>query len=195
MISPEEMAELVARPAPVALPGYKTVGYVPHTSFGQKVEYTHEALIDLILLNPQAPNTELARHFGCSSGHIGMLRSSDAFQAKLAMRRASDITPLLREELEARMKAVANRSLQVLQEKLAAPAADISETLALKAAEFGAKGLGMGGFGAAPQAPPPPASGRLEELAKRLTDLIPDRTQGASDVQAREILETPRSRE
>src|SRR5574341_315788 len=88
-------------------------------------EYTHEALADLRILNPGMKLTELAAHFGRSPSYLSVLMATDAFQAILARRREKLEEPLLREEIDARFKAVTQRSLEVLQEKLALPSAQV----------------------------------------------------------------------
>lgn len=137
-----------------------------------KVSYTHEAMADLIVAEPMISQEQLAKHFGYSAAWVCQIISSDAFQEILAVRRKDIINPTLVSTAEERFRAVADRGLQVLQEKLSGPAFTIPDSLALKAAELGAKGLGIGGFGT-PQPVPPPAldTNRLNQLAERLLGL------------------------
>lgn len=139
--------------------------------------YSHEALADAKIANPLISQKELADMFGYSQSYISTLMCSDAFQEIYAKRRGETADPLIKEELEARFKAVTQRSLDVLQRKLELPATQISDALLLKAIELGAKGSNIGGFAAAaPVAPPAaPAADRLVELAKRLEALSPRR--------------------
>lgn len=134
-----------------------------------KIRYTHEAMADLILENPWISQNQLAAHFGYSPAWISTVITSDGFQSFLAARRGELIDPELRLTLEERFRALTVQSLRVLQEKLAKPADQVSEQLALRAAELGAKSLGVGAH-----APPPPAPNPAEYLpaiAERLMRL------------------------
>jgi hypothetical protein len=136
----------------------------------QKCSYTHDALIDLIIEQPQLDQNKLAAHFGYTPGWISNILASDAFQAKMALRREEVIDPFIRATIEERFRALVIRSLYVLQTKL--NGSQVSDNVALRAAELGAQAHGIGG-----NAPPPPpaAQDRLERLAQRLVALMPDR--------------------
>lgn len=134
-----------------------------------KMRYTHEGMADLILENPWISQNQLAAHFGYSPAWVSTIITSDAFQAILAARREELVDPELRLTLKERFQAMTTQSLRVLQEKLAKPADQVSDQLALRAAELGAKALGLGG-----NAPPPPAPNPAEylpALAERLMRL------------------------
>lgn len=128
----------------------------------QKVRYTHQAMIDLIIEHPEYTQNQLAAHFGYTPGWISNVLASDAFQAAMAARREEIVDPELKASIEERFRALVIRSLEVLQAKLNAPA--VSDQVALRAAELGAKALGVGGHAA----PKPPQTDRLERLAERL---------------------------
>ena len=134
-----------------------------------KMRYTHEGMADLILENPWISQNQLAAHFGYSPAWISTVITSDAFQALLATRRAELVDPELRLTLKERFQAMTTQSLRVLQEKLARPADQVSDQLALRAAELGAKALGLGGNAAPPPAPNP--AEYLPALAERLMRL------------------------
>lgn len=145
------------------------------------MNYSHEALVDLLLANPAATNLELGLVFGRSKEWVGLVKSSGMFREAYA-KRASEISdPVLQATIEQRLDMLASRSLEVLNEKLSRPAQDIPDNLALQAAALGAKGLGVGGFSSKP-APPPelPVVGRIERLADRLLNL--NRPKGVTDV-------------
>lgn len=129
----------------------------------QKCSYTHDALIDLIIQHPELDQNHLAAYFGYTPGWISNVLASDAFQMRMAARREEIIDPALKATIEERFRALVIRSLEVLQNKLNAP--QVSDTIALRAAELGAKALGIGGH-----APPPPPiqPDRLAKLADRL---------------------------
>lgn len=116
-----------------------------------KLRYTHEAMVDLIITVPGISQNQLAAIFGFTAAWVSNVIASDVFQAKLAERRAELIDPALIATIEERFKGLVVQSLDVLQQKLAKP--QVSDTLALKALELGAKALGVGG-NAAPAAVP-----------------------------------------
>ncbi len=136
----------------------------------QKVAYTHEAMVDLIITESAKPGgisqKEIAAHFGYTEAWISNILASDAFQNALATRREELVDPELRATLKERFQALAIQSLKVLQNKL--NQVTVSDQVALRCAELGAKALGMG-----IQAPPPPndANDRLARLAERLVGL------------------------
>lgn len=159
-----------------------------------KVRYSHDGMIDLIVQNPWVSQHQLGQHFGYSDAWISTVMATDAFKAKLALRREEIVDPVLRATVEERFKAVVTRSLEVLQEKLSNPiVSQIPDNLALRAAELGAKALGLGG-NAPPQAPPP-NDAHLSLLASRLIAL--QRTVRADsgmlieDVEVRELAPAP----
>lgn len=157
-------------PMNAAIPEARVVNYPYQEGKAiQKVRYTHDGMIDLIVENPAISQGELAATFGYTPGWVSLVMSSDAFKERLEERRAELVDPAIRATIEERFKAMTTRSLEVLQEKLAQDAHQIPDNLVLKALELGAKGLGIGG-----NAPPPaPRDGgnRLEALAERLLAL------------------------
>ncbi len=134
-----------------------------------KIRYSHDAMIDLIISNPWMHQNELAAYFGYSASWISVVMNTDMFKARLAERRDEVIDPTVKATLEERFKSVIARSLQVLQEKLSKDASAVPDNLALRAAELGAKALGMGGN--APPAPPALPVDHLSNLADRLLAL------------------------
>lgn len=133
----------------------------------QRVSYTHDAMIDLMISHPEWSKTDIAKHFGYSPSWISNIWASDAFQARYAERRTELVNPTLQVTLEENFRAMTYESLRVLKEKLEQPACPAE--VALRAAEMGAKALGLGGHRAVvPPAPPP---NRLEQLAGRLIAL------------------------
>lgn len=107
----------------------------------EKVNYTHDAMIDLILMQPGISQQQLALHFGYSVPWVGRVIGSDAFQARLAQRKDEVVTPQVRENLEQRIAVLADQSLTVIQAKLQASQ---NPDLAVKALELTTKALGMG---------------------------------------------------
>lgn len=131
----------------------------------KRVRYTHQAMIDLIIEHPEFSQNQLAAEFGFSAGWVSNILASEAFQAAMAARRDEIIDPELKATIKERFEALARASLDVLMHKLRQPA--VSDTVALRAAELGAKAIGIGGH--APAADKVESSAdRLERLAKRL---------------------------
>lgn len=152
----------------------------------QKVRYTHDAMIDLMIAQPGISQNALAKHFGYTASWVSTIISSDAFQARLAARRAEVVDPIVSFSIEEKMKGLVDRSLEVLQEKLSAPAAVVPDNLALRAAELGAKALGLGGNAPAPAIP----TDHLNTLASRLLSLRADvYSQPALEGVSREVKE------
>jgi hypothetical protein len=136
-----------------------------------KIRYSHEAVIDMLIVEPGVTQREIASRIGYSESWLSTVMCSDAFQARLAERREEVVDPLVKMTLQERFRALTTRGLDVLQEKLSGPASLVPDNLALRAVELGAKAGSIGGFGnAAPIYTPPPAD-YLEQLKTRLLDL------------------------
>lgn len=153
------LAELEGKPAKTSQAA--TMGRL------QKCSYTHDALIDLIIQNPTWTQNQFAAEFGYTAGWLSNILASDAFQVKMAVRREEIVDPQIKASMKERFAALAIQSLKVLQDKL--NSTDVSATVALRAAELGAKALGLGGH--AVPAPAVPQMDRLERLADRLVAL------------------------
>lgn len=107
----------------------------------QKVAYSHDAMIDLVIMNPGIHQNAIAAAFGYSVPWVSRIFSSDAFQARLAARKEELVDPTIKATLEERFKALVLQSMDVLQEKLSnAPTDD----LALGVLNTAAKALGYG---------------------------------------------------
>lgn len=150
-----ELGETVDKPGPAA----PTMGRL------KRISYSHDAMIDLIIEHPELDQNQIAAQFGYTAAWISNILASDAFKSRLSARREQIIDPELKATVKERMEALYIQSMKVLSEKLAKP--QVSDTLALRAAELGARGMGFG----QPQivAPPTqPGVERLERLAERL---------------------------
>jgi hypothetical protein len=110
----------------------------------QKVRYSHEAMIDILIAEPEITQNELAQRFGKSRGWISIVMGSDAFQGALAKRRDDLMNPEIIASLEERYKGLADQSLQILSKKL-----DETQNpdLALKSLEVAGRALGFGARG------------------------------------------------
>ena len=161
----QDAAALVAE-----LSGAPTMGRL------KRLSYTHEALVDLIISQPELDQNHLAAHFGYTPAWISNILASDAFKAQLARRRDEIVDPELRATVKERMEGLLIRSVKVLMQKLEQPM--VPDNLALRAAELGAKSLGLGI--AAPQVQITTGTDRLERLAERLIVLQQNVRQGVT---------------
>lgn len=175
------LADLAAEGTGVRQP----LGEVAQRPQIQKVRYTHEAMIEQIIMRPEISQGELALMFGFSDAWISTVINSDAFQAKLAQVKEELINPEIRIQINERFRALATRSVQVLMEKLSKPADQVSDQVALRAAELGAKALGLGGNAPA-MTTVITSEDRLQGLAHRLTGLMKPQG-GIVDVEVREV--------
>lgn len=106
-----------------------------------RVKYTHDAMIDLIIGNPAISQGDLARHFGYTQPWVSRVMNSDAFLARLAERKKDVVDPSLVLSVEEKLRNLASRSLDIVMEKL-----EVSKNpdTALKALEITTKSLGYG---------------------------------------------------
>lgn len=118
-----------------------TYGANPNNPEIKKVSYSHDAVMDQLLANPMLTMKELATMFGFSAQWIRRVVNSDAFQARLAERKAQLIDPLITSSVEERMRAVVNLSLEILDEKLEATR---DPKLAIKSLEVCQRAAGYG---------------------------------------------------
>lgn len=150
-----------------------------------KMRYSHDAMVDLLIANPGITQRALAGQFGYTEAWVSTIMASDAFKVRLATRREQLVDPSILASIEERFSALAEKSLAVLQEKLAAP--QVSDDLALKACALGAKALGIGGNASA-KTVVINSNERLDTLAKRLTGLLATAKTGeVLDVEAKQI--------
>lgn len=106
-----------------------------------RVKYSHDAMIDLIIASPMISQAAIAKHFGYTQPWVSRIFNSDAFQARLAERKTELVDPTIALTIDEKLKAVADKSLDVVLEKL-----NLSPTfdMAVKAAELTSKALGYG---------------------------------------------------
>jgi hypothetical protein len=137
----------------------------------QRLSYSHEALIDLIVQNPFADGLWLSAKTGYTRCWLSTIMASDAFQAKLAERRAEVINPALRTTLEEQARGLFSRSMEVLRAKFDQPPSTIPDALALGMFNSSAKALG---YGARPQPEKPPddVAAQLVKHADNLVSLL-----------------------
>lgn len=105
-----------------------------------KLSYTHEAMVDLILQEPTVTAAELGEVFGLTAGWVSRVISSDAFQSRLAERKAKLVDPVIAHTLRERVSGIAVQSLSIIQEKLTS---EESASYALEA--LGVAAIALGG--------------------------------------------------
>lgn len=108
-----------------------------------RVKYTHDAMIDLIIVDPGISQGDLAKNFGYTESWVSRIFGSDAFQARLAQRKCDIVDPTLVASVEERLRAVAGRSLDLVMQKLENPALCTLDQV-MKAVEVSTKALGYG---------------------------------------------------
>lgn len=106
-----------------------------------RVKYSHDAMIDLLIANPAISQGEIAKEFGYTQAWISRVMNSDAFLARLAERKRDLVDPAIAFSLDEKFRALADQSLDIIQEKLAVTR---NPDTALKALELAGKALGYG---------------------------------------------------
>lgn len=110
-----------------------------------RVKYSHDEMINFIILNPTASQQEVAKQFDYSVAWVSRIMNSDAFHARLAIRKEDLIDPAIVATLEERVRGMVGQSLDILTQKLEqVPTTE----MAFRAFELGSKALG---FGARPE--------------------------------------------
>lgn len=84
----------------------------------QTVKFTHDAIIDTIIANPAITQRQMAQDFGYTESWLSIIINSDAFQQRLAERKAELVDPKIRASIEDRIDALAKRSLDKLLDRL-----------------------------------------------------------------------------
>lgn len=102
----------------------------------------HMVIIEQLLMNPGITTTALSTATGYSRNWLHKVMSSDAFQAKLAEKQKALIDPIVMATITDRIKGLASRSLEVLEERMEGEA--ISMDTALEVFQTASKALGLG---------------------------------------------------
>jgi len=84
----------------------------------QRVRTTHDALVDLILLRPELTQKELAKQLNRTPQWVYLTINSTVFQERLAQRKSELVDPTILATIDDKLQAVANRSMELLLEKL-----------------------------------------------------------------------------
>lgn len=83
-----------------------------------KMNYTHEAMADLIIQEPTVSHSELAEVFGYSAGWVTRVINSDSFQALLAARKEKLVDPLVARSLNDRLRSVTIKAIGIIDSNL-----------------------------------------------------------------------------
>lgn len=114
----------------------------------QKVSITHDNIIDFVIAQPSVTYREIAGAFGYTPEGIGIICRSDAFKARLEVRKAHLVDPIIAQSVEARLVGLAHASIDILQRKLATSddpkLALAALDAATKANQYGAKSASVG---------------------------------------------------
>jgi hypothetical protein len=151
-----------------------------------KVRYTHNAMVDLLITNPGISQDRIAQYFGYSPSWVCTILASDAFQVQLARRRHELIDPSIAATIEERFKALAETSVNKLIEHINRPMVNVDPEILIKAAALGAKALGIGGNAAA-KTVVISSDERLQALSGRLTGLLRKQNEEIINVEVKEI--------
>lgn len=109
----------------------------------KRLNYTHEAMVDLIIQEPTVSSAELAELFGFSQGWIQKVLISDAFQSRLAERKSQLVDPHIANSLNERLRGVTIKAIDLIDQRLSTDESNAS--FALEALGIASGGL----FGAA----------------------------------------------
>lgn len=106
-----------------------------------RVHYTHDAMIDILIAEPQISQGLLARRFGYTEAWLSRIINCDAFQERLAERRAELVNPAIISSIEERLKGLTMQATDVLAQQL-----EINKNpeVALKTLDIATKALGYG---------------------------------------------------
>jgi len=110
----------------------------------EKVGYSHDAMIDLLVANPRITQNAIASYFGYTPPWVSRIMSSDAFKRRLSERRTELVDPVIIASVEEMFEGLVRQGVEVVQTSLTA---NPDPQVALKAIEIGSRGLGVGGFG------------------------------------------------
>jgi len=114
----------------------------------QKVRYTHDAIIDVIIAFPAISQGDLAREFGFTQTWMSIIINSPEFKLRLAERKGELVDPKIRASIEERLEGLAKRALDKLLDRLDNTAHQMKDADLIAVAK-----LGVGNKNAPPIAP------------------------------------------
>lgn len=103
--------------------------------------YKASTMIELMIAHPEYTHAQFAGHFGRPPAWFASVLASEVFQEALTPFKDQIADPSLTATMEERFRALAVRSVAVLQDKM--NNASVDDSTVLKAAEMGIKALGM----------------------------------------------------
>lgn len=109
-----------------------------------KLNYTHEAMADLIIQDPTVTKEELAQVFGLTVGWVSRVIYSDSFQSYLHQRKEKLLDPVIARSLNERLGSVAFQALDIVSSKL-----QTEEGASLAEGALGLAVAGLNSFGKA----------------------------------------------
>ena len=71
-----------------------------------RVKFSHDAMIDVIIANPTVSQGEIAKHFGYTQAWVSRIMNSDAFLARLALRKEDLVDPSIALSIDEKLRAV-----------------------------------------------------------------------------------------
>lgn len=143
----------------------------------KRPNYSHDALIDLMITRPDLTQNQIAKMIGYTPCWVSTMQASDAFQARYAERLKTLVDPVARVTIEERFKVMALRSSEILLEKLNQPAALVPDQLALQALAISSK---ASGYGIKQPLAPIDVAGALDRMGQNLVNLLREKRQEAS---------------
>lgn len=170
-------------------PGERIAGASPLAPAAQpiqKLRYSHEAMIDLIVAQPWISQNDLAAHFGMSPSWVSTVICSDIFQSKLAERRDKLVDPEVRASLKTQFAGLLSRSMEILRHKLDQTPDRVPDQLAVQVAKMAGQSLGYGAVDGA-RISVHETHVHLEELGNNLVGLLRRRKAEVVDGQAHEV--------
>lgn len=94
----------------------------PRGHSGALTQITHAMIIDFLIANPGCSRQDIADAFGYRSlQSITLITNSDSFKAAFAARKKDMVDPVVIASVEDRIRGLANRSAELLAEKLEQP--------------------------------------------------------------------------
>lgn len=137
-----------------------------------RLNYSHDAFIDLILANPGISQNQIGAKLGYSASWVSTVMSTDTFKVALEKRRKEVVDPTLLATVQERFEGIVRRSLEVLEAKLQGDPAGISENLALRSFEVASRAAGFGARAEVPPAPTVEINLHLDSMADNLKKLL-----------------------
>ena len=143
--------------------------------------YSHQAMIDLMISQPNYTHEQLCSHFGRPASWLCSVLASDSFQSTLDPVRHLVLDPSLTANMQERFKALAIRTSNVMLTKM--DGKEVSDFLVIKAGEVSIKALGLGVKGVEQAALSAPVEKSTDTLAERLLAMM-DRNQQQNTIDA-----------